>query len=133
MIELLYAHAGLISLGFAALFAGAMVAALMRKRWWWLKTHRFLGLTGAIVVVLALFAVVLQISLTGRDHMRVPHSYIGVAAVILVVLTPVLGLLQFRIPGSAAKIRRAHVWSGRIALVLMFINILIGLSMIGLI
>ena len=133
MIELLYAHAGLISLGFAALFAGAMVAALMRKRWWWLKTHRFLGLTGAIVVVLALFAVVLQISLTGRDHMRVPHAYIGVAAVILVVLTPVLGLLQFRIPGSAAKIRRAHVWSGRIALVLMFINILIGLSMIGLI
>jgi hypothetical protein len=131
MILLLRSHAGLMILALCIMLIGAIIARFMKKKAWWLKVHRSLGITGAILLLMAFFAIALQITLTERAHFRVLHSWIGVVAIGFAVLTPTLGILQFKVRNMAAKLRSPHRWSGRITLCLMFINILLGLSMLG--
>jgi len=120
-------------LAFCIMLTGAIIARFMKKKAWWFRVHRSLGITGAILVVLGLFAEALQISLTGRPHFTVPHSWIGIVAVGFAVLTPALGLVQTRVRKLAPRLRGPHRWSGRLALLLMLINIVLGLYMIGII
>ena len=131
MIFLLRTHAGLMILALCIMLTGAIIARFMKKKAWWLKVHRSLGITGAILFLMALFAIALQITLTERAHFRVVHSWIGIVAFGFAVLTPTLGILQFKARNMAARLRNLHRWSGRITLCLMFINILLGLSMMG--
>jgi len=131
MIFLLRTHAILMILALCILLAGAIIARFMKKKAWWLKVHRSLGITGAIFLIVALFAIVLQITLTEREHFRIVHSWIGFTAFIFVVLTLTLGILQLKIRSVTTRLRSLHRWSGRITLCLIFVNIFLGLSMTG--
>jgi hypothetical protein len=131
MILLLQTHAVLMILAFCIMLAGAVIARFAKKKAWWLKVHRSLGITGAIFIIVALFAIALQITLTEREHFRVVHSWIGFSAFIFVVLTPTLGILQLKIRSMSARLRSLHRWSGRITLCLLLINIILGLLMMG--
>ncbi|OPY74047.1 MAG: Eukaryotic cytochrome b561 [Syntrophorhabdus sp. PtaU1.Bin058] len=128
-----YAHAGLMCIGFAFLLAGFIVVRFMKGRAWWLKVHRLCGIVGGSCTVMGFCAVVLDIVLAGGRHLRILHGYIGVVAVVLAVAAPLLGFMQFRFREHIRVIRRLHVWSGRITLLLMFVNIILGLSIIGVI
>ena len=131
MIFLLRSHAGIMILALCIMLFGAIIARFMKKKAWWLKVHRSLGITGAILFLMALFAIAIQITLTERTHFRVVHSWIGIIAFGFAVLTPTSGILRFKARNMAAKLRNPHRWSGRITLCLMFINIFLGLSMLG--
>lgn len=133
MVMLMYIHAGLMGLGFCIFLCGVIIARYIKKRIWWLKTHRILGIIGVFCVILAFFAVTLQITLTDGPHFGVPHSYVGIVVVILSVVTPIFGLLQFKLREAAASIKKLHIWSGRMTIFLMLINILFGLWLIGVI
>lgn len=133
MLILGYTHATLMIAAFVGLFVGFVVARFLKRRRWWLKVHRSIGLTGAIFVLVGLGAVVLQITLTGRSHFRIPHSYFGMLVVFLTLATPTLGLAMMKAQDRAARLRNYHRWSGRITLVLMFVNIVAGLKLIGVI
>jgi hypothetical protein len=74
---------------------------------------------------------VLQITLTERAHLRVPHSWVGLVALIFILLTPTLGFLQFTLKNMAVKLKGFHRWSGRITICLMIINVVLGLLLIG--
>lgn len=128
-----YTHAILMIVAFLGLFLGFTVARFMKKKSWWLKVHRSLGITGAILVLIGLFAVALQITLTGRSHFRIPHAYLGTFVVLLALLTPTLGLMMIRMRNKAGKLRTYHRWSGRTTLALMFVNVVAGLKLIGVI
>ena len=128
---LLQAHAGLMLLTVFLLLNGALIARLLKKKPWWLKVHRSIAITGVILFLIAIIAIALQITLTERAHLRIPHSWVGLAAFIFILLTPTLGFLQFKIKNMAAKLRVFHRWSGRITISLMIINIVLGLFMIG--
>jgi len=131
MILLLQAHAVLMIFAFSIMLAGGIIARFMKKKVWWLKVHRSLGITGAIFFIVAIFAIALQITLTERAHFRVVHSWIGFVAFIFTLLTPTLGILQLKFRSVALRLRRFHRWSGRITLCLIVINIVLGLSMMG--
>jgi len=131
MILLLRTHAALMILAFCIMLVGAVIARLMKKKTWWLKVHRSLGITGAIFIIVALFAIVLQITLTERAHFRVVHSWIGFVAFVFTVLTPTLGILHLKVRNIAARLRNFHRWSGRVTLCLLLINIILGLLMMG--
>ena len=131
MIALGYIHAILMIGASLVLLSGFIIARYMKNIKWWLKAHKTMGFTGACLILAALLAIVIQISLTGRSHLRIPHSYMGILVVVLAFVAPTLGLMQFKIRNMAAKLRSYHKWLGRIALVLMFINILVGLDIIG--
>jgi hypothetical protein len=133
MIFLLWTHAGFMILAFCVMLSGLIIARFLKKKPWWLKAHRSLGITGPILLFIALFAIALQITLTGRTHFRIFHAWIGIVAFGFAVLTPTLGMLQLKVRSVAAKLRSPHRWSGRVILCLMFVNILLGLSLLGLI
>lgn len=128
---LLQAHAGIMMLTVCLLLTGALIARFLKKKPWWLKVHRSIAITGVVLFLIAVAAIAIQITLTERMHLRVPHSWVGLTALIFVLLTPTLGLLQFKIRNMAAKLRGLHRWSGRITISLMIINIIAGLYLIG--
>jgi hypothetical protein len=133
MLVLMRTHAGLMFVGFLLFLAGFAIVRLMRRKRWWLKAHRALGITGAVIVVCGLFAEALHISLAGMQHLKVPHAYVGIVAVFLALVTPVLGHLQFKFPRSVTLLKRLHVTAGGTLLVLVAINIILGLSIAGII
>jgi hypothetical protein len=103
----------------------------MKKKPWWLRAHRSIAITGVIVFLIAITAIALQITVTERPHLRVPHSWVGLVAFVFVLLAPALGLLQFKIKNMAVKLRLFHRWSGRTTICLMILNIVLGLLLIG--
>jgi len=128
---LLQIHAGIMILTVCTLLTGALIARFMKKRPWWFKAHRAIAIVGVIFFLLAITAIALQITLTERAHLRVSHSWVGLAALIFVLLTPTLGFLQFKLRNVATKLRSLHRWSGRITICLMVINVILGLLLIG--
>ena len=57
-----------------------------------------------------------------------PHAYLGIAALALVVIAPIMGFMQFRIKDKRMHI--IHRWFGRLAIAMVLINIWAGWTMI---
>jgi hypothetical protein len=126
-------HAALMTIGFVLMLIGVGIAKTQKKKKWWLKTHKIIGVLAAIISVAGLFLGFIMVSLSSGEHFRVPHAYIGVIAIVFGVLTPILGFAVFKVKKGKNKIRSAHRWFGRIAIVLMVLNIIFGLSLAGVI
>jgi uncharacterized iron-regulated membrane protein len=118
-----------MSIGFVLLLLAIVISTAMRKKTWWLKVHRSLGILGAIFAILGLLSGLYMVSNWGTPHFRVPHAILGIVTIILVAVQPVLGFLQ----PKSSKIRPIHRWLGRTVVLLMFITILAGLSQAGVI
>jgi hypothetical protein len=124
-------HAVLMIAGFLLLTTGMLIARYMKREQWWLKAHKTMGISGALFVISGLFMAIYMVSSSTGVHFRVPHTYLGVIIIIFVGMTPILGYAQLKSESRGMKIRTIHRWSGRITLVLMFITILSGLSLAG--
>jgi hypothetical protein len=130
MAALWHYHAVLMITGLLLLSTGMLIARYMKNRHWWLKAHKTMGISGAIVAISGLVMAMYMVSLSTGVHFRVPHAYLGSIIIIFVVMTPILGYAQFKSVSEAVKIRTIHRWSGRITLVLILLNILSGLSLV---
>jgi peptidoglycan/LPS O-acetylase OafA/YrhL len=87
-------HASLVILGFLLLVWGMTVAR--RKEKGWLKKHKVLGISGAAFAVAGMTMAAYMISAASQEHFKVPHAYLGSFVILLLILTPTLGLLQLR-------------------------------------
>jgi len=124
-------HAVLMITGFLLLTTGMLIARYMKREQWWLKAHKIIVIPGAIIVISGLLMAIYMVSSSTGVHFRVPHAYLGVIIIIFVVMTPILGYAQLKSGSRGMKIRTIHRWSGRIALVLILINLLSGLLLVG--
>jgi hypothetical protein len=123
-------HASLVILGFLLLVWGMTFAR--RKEKGWLKKHKLLGISGTSVAVAGMTMAAYMVSAASQEHLRVPHAYLGSFVILLLIITPALGLLQLRAAKeNKAKIKRVHRLFGRIALLLMALNILFGMLIIS--
>ena len=121
-------HAALMIAGFLFVLSALIVAMTQRRERWWLKVHRTIGLTGSSFMLLgAVMAVAAVASNPEGHHLRSPHTWLGALTVAMAIVTPALGLLQFRIPQKAAAIRLFHRLSGRILNLMTPFTILLGL------
>ncbi len=130
---LLLTHAGMMLTGFLLMATAVAIARFARARKWWFKSHRALALTGFVVMVLGFFAEALQLSLDRNEHFAVPHAYLGMVVFLIALSTILLGQMQTGILQMRSGLRQLHVWSGRITLFLSVVNIMVGLSLVGLI
>jgi hypothetical protein len=123
-------HASLVILGFLLLVWGMTFAR--RKEKGWLKKHKLLGISGAAFALAGVMMAAYMVSAASQEHLRVPHAYLGSFVILLLIITPALGLLQLRAAKeNKAKIKRVHRLFGRIALLLMALNILFGLLIVS--
>ncbi len=130
---LLLTHAGLMVTGFLLMASAMVMARYARMRKWWFKAHRALALTGFVAMILGFFAEALQLSLDRNEHFAVPHAYLGLVIFVLALSTILLGQMQTGIPQMRLKLGNLHVQSGRVTLFLTVINIMVGVSLVGLI
>jgi hypothetical protein len=122
-------HVLLVTTGFVVMLGGMLTARFMKKKNWWLKTHKRLAISGALLTVSGFIVAAYMVS-TYMDTYLVmePHAYLGISAMALVVLAPIMGFMQFR-----TKDKRMHIihrWTGRLAIAMVLINIATGWMMI---
>jgi hypothetical protein len=123
-------HASLVILGFLLLLWGMTFAR--RKGPGWLKRHRALGAAGSTVAIVGAVTAFYMVSAASSVHFRVPHAYIGAFIVLLLILTPSFGLLQFKVAAeSRGRFRGFHRLLGRALLLLMALNILFGILIVS--
>jgi hypothetical protein len=127
-------HGTLMSTSFVLLFIGMFFPRYLKKKKWWLKTHRRIGISGAVIGAVGIGMATYMVSRTTGMHLRVPHSWIGLATIILIIFTPFLGHFMLKIrkaPAKAKRARAAHRWIGRITLLFMAATIVLGLLQAG--
>ena len=128
-----YVHVILMVTGFLLMIVGAGTAMVMRRKKWWLKIHKITGIAGTSLMVTAFAAGIIMVSQWGSGHFRIIHAWIGIITIILAILTPSLGMLQFKIKNMTGQLREKHRIAGRATVIMAFITILTGLWVAGIV
>lgn len=126
-----YVHGGFMAAGFFLMAAGFAVARFLRRKRFWLKVHRVLGLSAASSILLGFFAALYMVSGFGGEHFAVLHADVGAVTVFLSVVTPLVGQLSSVFRSRAAELRAWHRWSGTLTILLVFLTIISGLVQVG--
>jgi hypothetical protein len=124
-------HALLMITGFLCFLAGALFPAFLKGRSGWFRYHTRLAAAGAVFTVAALAIAFSMVSLSGGPHIRVPHAYLGLLLLAVLLATASLALLRKRARPYTMQVIAAHRWMGRILLVLMAVTIVSGLFTAG--
>lgn len=119
--------------GFALMFSGFIAARFFKRKTWWFKLHRFFNITGACVVLAGVILMTLYLTITEGGHFNAIHSYIGFLIAVISIITPLIGFMQFKISNYTQKLKAVHRFTGRLLIILIFVNILSGLKISGII
>lgn len=130
---LTYIHGSFVSAGFLLMFAGMVTARFMKKKTWWFRLHKALGILGACFVFTGICFISLHLFLVSAGHFNLTHGYVGSFVALLSVVTAVMGFVMVKIYSIASKIRPVHRWMGRLVLLSMAANIVSGLYLMGII
>jgi cytochrome bd-type quinol oxidase subunit 1 len=128
---LLYLHAGFMITGLALMTAGVSIARIMRKKPWWLRRHRALGICGVLSIALGFSTAIYMVAQSGDEHFEVLHAYAGAVVILAVAATAILGQLQFTLKNRRTDLRNAHRWAGAMTLILVPLNMISGLVLAG--
>jgi hypothetical protein len=124
-------HAAAMSASFLLLLAGMFFPRFFKHRKWWLKVHRRIGAAGGTLGLLGVGLAVYTVARTTGVHLRLPHSWIGLITLVLIVATPTYGQLMLKIRTKSKQYRSVHRWIGRLTLVSMAATIVLGLFAYG--
>lgn len=128
---LFVAHLALMSVSFLLMLAAMLVSRYMKRRRWWLKAHRPMGIIGAVLGAGGVVSAYYMIELTSGVHLRVLHSVLGIVTLGLFVVTPIIGQMFLKLRWNRQLLRKSHRWLGRLALVMMAVVIVLGLREAG--
>jgi hypothetical protein len=121
-------HAVLMGTGFLLTGSALIIAMTQRRKPWWLRVHRPLGLAGTAAMLLGAAAAVAAVAALPKPaHFASPHTWVGGLTVVLTAGAATLGFLQFRIPAKTAAFRALHRLIGRLVNLIAPIAILMGL------
>lgn len=110
---------------------GVGIARFLRKKKWWLKVHRILGILSALSTGLGLGAIIVFVENSGGRHLSIPHAWVGLVAILGAVSVPILGQAFLKLKGKKQALRFLHRWSGRVTVTLMGIAAFMGLKILG--
>jgi hypothetical membrane protein len=127
---LLLIHIALMAGSFLLIASGVLIAMFQRKNPAWLKRHKALNASGAVLALAGCFCAVLGIFLAQADHFRVVHAWVGLIVIACVLVTPLVGQLMFAAVAQIAQLRPWHIRFGRATLALMVLNIVLGINLI---
>lgn len=123
-------HASLMILGLAFLVTG-MVIMRYHKTSNWYKMHTTLQKVGGTSVIAGLSIAIVMVSLSDISHFVSSHGILGIFTIGLIFSTIIVGSLVIRYPEKKDVVAPGHRWMGRIAIGLVIINIILGISMMG--
>jgi len=125
-------HAAMMVTG-VALSALAISAIYMKKKPWWFKGHKALGAAGGTLMILGVLTAAYLIAAAGGIQFRVPHAWVGLTILVLVMVSLTLGMVFVYSNQMKKKVRKPHLWLGRGIAILEVMEIVLGLALVGLI
>ena len=125
-------HISFMAIATSALIAGVSAAIFFRKNKYWLKIHKSFNSFGLLGITAGIIMAFIYVSGTDGEHIDGPHQINGLAAFILVLITLMLGLYQFKAKNKSA-VRTAHRLLGRFSLLLLLTAVTLGLILTGII
>lgn len=125
-------HIVLMSTAFMLALAGGLIARFGKSRKWWLKAHKALNISAAVIALCGISMAVLMVQSYEGRHFSSVHGIIGLIAGVWLTLQAIAGWLMVQpiMAGSAKKTRFIHRWSGRFLSLVLLANIILGLSKI---
>jgi len=130
---LLIGHAAFLSVSFLLMVVGMLLARYLKRKKWWLKVHRRLGLSGGILGLLGLGLGAYMVEVTSGVHIKAVHTYVGLLTVVLIILTLIIGRSILKGKGGKQARLRLHRWIGRVTLIMMLATIVLGLLRAGIV
>jgi hypothetical protein len=124
-------HAALMATG-VALSVVSISSVYMKKKPWWFRGHNIMGALGGGFLVAGMLLAAYFISASGGTQFRVPHAWVGLAAILLVLALLAVGLVYIYKVKLKRTVRAPHIWIGRAAIILLPLNIVLGLVLVGL-
>jgi len=116
-------HIVLMVVGVLLLLIGAFIGSTDKgeKK---LNFHRGLGVTGILVFLLGEFGLLF----TGNIHANLPHFYLGLLAVIFLILAAIGGIVYTKADKSRKQgLRKSHKADVAIAFLLVLVTIVFGI------
>ncbi len=127
-------HAIFMAIGFLlALLTLAQVLGGKGKGWF--TRHRQFGLAGGGALIIGLILGILNVQLSTGIHLRPPHTWVGLAAILFTLAVLWLGLrwLGLRDAAKKKKLRPMHLWLARLDILSIIAAIVLGLFASGII
>jgi nitrogen fixation/metabolism regulation signal transduction histidine kinase len=114
--------------GSISLIGGAFTARYLKQRTGWVALHKKLALAGVLIVLAGIFVAAYMVSIyMETSFVREMHAYLGASVFILLIVTPLLGIFQFRLKDK--RMHTIHRWSGRITIMFILFAIIAGIQM----
>lgn len=126
-------HAILMTAGFICIMAAGLLPVYGKRIAGWYRIHVASAVIGGVLVILAVSMVFAVPYLSAIPSAFLIHVVLGVLLVLTFLTAVVLAFLRSRVAGSRkATVRTVHLWMGRIFIMLVVVNILLGLTAVGL-
>ena len=137
-MNFMYIHLGLMISVFLISLTAGFIAKFLRKKNWWLKTHKLLNQIKTVLAIFGFIIAILMVNNYGLNHFSTIHGLIGLFVFILILFQSTAGFIvtnkslnnsKILQKGNILKILRViHKNSGLIIILLILINLSIGLS-----
>jgi uncharacterized membrane protein YidH (DUF202 family) len=105
----------------------------MKQMKWWLKAHKSLGVLAVVFIVIGLSLGIYMVQKGSGSHFNYPHAWLGIVTIIMAMLSVALGFMRYRAKEGAAKWRTTHIWLCRATIALLFLTIIAGMRLAGVI
>lgn len=122
-------HMGLMALGVALAFA-AYLPIRLKKRFperRWFKIHVYMAPVAVLGIVIGVVAAYDMVAQLDDGHLRAPHPYGGVLALVVSLAVLGLGLTYLRSKDLKKKVRHTHILAGYLAMIILVLVSVFGL------
>ncbi len=129
-MSLLPFHIALMSAAFAMAVSASCIARFGRKTKWWLKAHRGMNIASLMFAVSGIALAFAMVERFQGEHFSTLHGKLGLLAVVWLMVQTLAGMLMLKpfMAPFAKKARAIHRWAGRLLVLLMLGNLILGIS-----
>lgn len=124
-------HALLLGTGFAFIVIAGLLPVWGKRIRGWYRLHVGTAIIGSILAMTAIGLVFRTSYLSAVPSVFGIHVLLGLLLLITLLAALVLALMRNRAGSGKAAVRTAHIRAGRVFIVLVVVNILLGLAAVG--
>ncbi len=124
-------HAVLMITGIICIVAAGLLPVYGKTISGWYRIHVGLAVTGSILSILAIVLVFRVPYLSGDPTAFFIHVILGLLLLITLIAALVLALTRNRAGSRRILFRSSHIWAGRLFILLVLVNIILGLKAVG--
>lgn len=124
-------HALLLAAGFALISIAGLLPVYGKRIAGWYRLHVGTAIIGSIFSLTAIWLVFRVSYLSAGPSVFGIHVLLGLLLLVTLLAALVLALVRSRAGARKAAVRTAHIRAGRVFIVLVVVNILLGLAAVG--